>query len=103
MRPGKTYTGPALFSYGFRPLFLLAGCFAAVIVPLWMAVWSGRAMPDGPFSPMDWHIHEMLFGYPSAVVAGVLVHRHSELDRTDADAGLALRRPWPLVASRWQR
>ncbi len=66
------YTGPALFSYGFRPFFLMAGLFAVLIVPLWMAVWSGRVTLNTPFSPMDWHIHEMLFGYTSAVMAGFL-------------------------------
>lgn len=66
------YSGPALFSYGFRPFFLLAGLFAALIVPLWLLVWSGRLGLNGPFSPVDWHIHEMLFGYTSAVMAGFL-------------------------------
>ncbi|MFN3724125.1 MAG: NnrS family protein [Paracoccaceae bacterium] len=66
------YTGPALFSYGFRPLFLTAGVFAALIVPLWMVVWSGDVVLNGPFSPLDWHIHELLFGYTSAVIAGFL-------------------------------
>ena len=66
------YAGPALFSYGFRPLFLVAGVFAALVVPLWMGVWSGDVVLDGPFSPLDWHIHEMLFGYTSAVIAGFL-------------------------------
>lgn len=66
------YTGPALFSYGFRPFFLAAGLFAVLIVPLWMVVWSGKVNLNGPFSPMDWHIHEMLFGYTSAVIAGFL-------------------------------
>jgi uncharacterized protein involved in response to NO len=66
------YTGPALFSYGFRPLFLAAGLFAVLIVPLWIAVWSGQVALGGPFSPTDWHIHEMLFGYTSAVIAGFL-------------------------------
>lgn len=66
------YTGPVLFSYGFRPLFLAAGLFAALVVPLWMAVWSGEVTLKGPFSPLDWHIHEMLFGYTSAVIAGFL-------------------------------
>ncbi|MDZ4394327.1 NnrS family protein [Cypionkella sp.] len=66
------YGGPSLFSYGFRPLFLAAGLFAALIVPLWMLVWSGDITLSGPFSPLDWHIHEMLFGYTSAVIAGFL-------------------------------
>lgn len=66
------YGGPALFSYGFRPLFLVAGVFAVLIVPLWMGIWSGQIALIGPFSPLDWHIHEMLFGYTSAVIAGFL-------------------------------
>jgi uncharacterized protein involved in response to NO len=64
--------------------------FAALVVPLWMAVWSGHLSTwTGPFTPTDWHIHELLFGYTSAVIAGFLFHRDPELDRTDADTGLA--------------
>jgi len=66
------FTGPALFSYGFRPLFLAAGLCAVLVVPLWMAVWTGHVALAGPLSPLDWHVHEMLFGYTSAVIAGFL-------------------------------
>lgn len=66
------YSGPALFSQGFRPLFLVAGIFAALVVPLWMVIWTGDLVLDGPFYGLDWHIHEMLFGYTSAVIAGFL-------------------------------
>lgn len=66
------YVGPALFRNGFRPLFLAAGLFATLVLPLWMLIWSGAVTLDGPFSPLDWHIHEMLFGYTSAVIAGFL-------------------------------
>ena len=66
------YGGPALFSYGFRPFFLAAGLFAVMIVPLWMLIWSGNITLNSPFAAMDWHIHEMLFGYTSAVIAGFL-------------------------------
>jgi uncharacterized protein involved in response to NO len=66
------YTGPALFSYGFRPFFLGAAVFALVAVPLWMLTYTGRLTLGGPFAPLDWHIHEMLFGYTSAVIAGFL-------------------------------
>jgi len=61
-----------LFSAGFRPFFLLAATYAALVIPLWMAVWSGTITLHGPFSATDWHIHEMLFGYTSAVIAGFL-------------------------------
>jgi uncharacterized protein involved in response to NO len=66
------FAGPALFSYGFRPFFLAAGVLAAVYMPLWMLVWTGHARLAGPFSPVDWHIHEMLFGYVPAALAGFL-------------------------------
>ena len=70
--PRLAYFGPALFSMGFRPFFLLAGLFAAIAVPLWLAVFTGAVTLAGPFDPVDWHIHEMLFGYTAAVIAGFL-------------------------------
>ncbi|MEH6774383.1 MAG: NnrS family protein [Cereibacter changlensis] len=66
------YTGPTLFSYGFRPFFLGAALFALGVVPVWMLAYSGRLTLGGPFAPLDWHIHELLFGYTSAVLAGFL-------------------------------
>ena len=66
------HSGPAVFSNGFRPFFLMAGIFAVLIVPLWMAVWAGGMTLGSPFGTVDWHIHEMLFGYTSAVIAGFL-------------------------------
>lgn len=50
----------------------MAGGFAALVVPLWKLVWSGEVGLDGPFSVLDWHIHEMLFGNTSAAIAGFL-------------------------------
>ncbi|HET9069809.1 MAG TPA: NnrS family protein, partial [Amaricoccus sp.] len=66
------YSGPALFSYGFRPFFLAATLFALGVVPVWLCVWLGAIALGGPFAPVDWHVHEMLFGYAAAVVAGFL-------------------------------
>ncbi|KIC10772.1 short-chain dehydrogenase [Leisingera sp. ANG-M1] len=66
------YTGPALFSFGFRPFFLAACLFAVLAVPLWLLIWQGELTLGGPFLPSDWHIHEMVFGYGAAVVAGFL-------------------------------
>ncbi|MCB1341962.1 MAG: NnrS family protein [Pseudooceanicola sp.] len=72
MQPRDTYTGPALFSYGFRPFFLFAGLFAFSVVPVWWLVWRGKVAILSPFTSIDWHIHEMVFGYGAAVVAGFL-------------------------------
>lgn len=65
----RDYEGMALFSMGFRPFFLAAGIWAALAVPLWMAGFSGWM----PQINRDWHVHEMLFGYLSSVIAGFLL------------------------------
>ncbi|TDK42399.1 NnrS family protein [Antarcticimicrobium luteum] len=66
------YDGPALFSYGFRPFFLFATAFAFGVVPVWLLIWRGTLLLEGPFLPVAWHVHEMIFGYGAAVVAGFL-------------------------------
>jgi len=68
----KAYYGPTLLSYGFRPFFLLALVFATTIIPLWIPIYSGVIDLNGSFSTIDWHIHEMLFGYVAAVLCGFL-------------------------------
>ncbi len=68
----KAYSGPTLLSFGFRPFFLLALIFAATVIPLWVSVYMGLVALNGPFPSMDWHIHEMLFGYTAAVICGFL-------------------------------
>lgn len=69
----KPYRGPALFSYGFRPFFLFGAIYAGLAVLMWLPVFCGElTLPTG-FSPRDWHVHEMLYGYVSAVVTGFLL------------------------------
>ena len=66
------YSGPAFLSFGFRPFFLAACLFALFAIPLWLLIWQQTLDYHGPFAPSDWHIHEMIFGYGAAVVAGFL-------------------------------
>ncbi|HVN01038.1 MAG TPA: NnrS family protein [Caulobacteraceae bacterium] len=69
----RAYKGPALFSFGFRPFFLFGALWAALAAPLWAAIYiAGGAELLGQIG-RDWHVHEMLFGYLSAVVAGFLL------------------------------
>lgn len=65
----RAYRGPALFSYGFRPFFLLAALWPAFTVPVWTLSYLGFI----DFAARDWHVHEMLFGYLAGVVAGFLL------------------------------
>jgi uncharacterized protein involved in response to NO len=69
----REYAGPAIFSYGFRPFFLAAGLWAVISLPLWLHQLSGDITLPTHFSPIDWHVHEMLFGYVAAAVAGFLL------------------------------
>ncbi len=59
-----------LFALGFRPFFLGAGLWAALGVPAWLWMLSAGHDPGGPLAPLAWHVHEMIFGYTSAVIAG---------------------------------
>src|SRR3569623_3407303 len=69
----RAYRGPALLSHGFRPFFLFGAAYAGAMVPLWLAVFAGHMSLPTAFAPRDWHVHEMLFGYVGAVVAGFLL------------------------------
>ena len=63
----------SLFDYGFRPFFLLAGLFAAIVIPSWMYLYSGHAQMTGPLPAMYWHAHEMLYGFIVAAITGFLL------------------------------
>lgn len=65
------YRGPALFSFGFRPFFLFGALWAAIAPALWVAALAGVDPLHLQLS-MEWHAHEMLFGYAGAIVAGFL-------------------------------
>ena len=69
----RDYAGPTLFAYGFRPFFLAAGACAAFGILLWLPQYSGELTLPIHFSALDWHIHEMLYGYVAATVAGFLL------------------------------
>jgi uncharacterized protein involved in response to NO len=58
---------------GFRPFFLLAGLAAVALVGIWLALAVGRLPPPTHYGLVDWHSHEMLFGYTAAVIAGFLL------------------------------
>jgi uncharacterized protein involved in response to NO len=68
-----SYHGPAVFSYGFRPLFLGAALFAGVAVPVWIVVLAGVGDSTFLYPARDWHVHEMVFGFLPAVITGFLL------------------------------
>lgn len=65
--------GPALLSQGFRPFFLFAGLWSALALGAWLAALAvGVGLPMA-FDPVAWHMHEMIFGFAVAAVAGFLL------------------------------
>ena len=69
----RRYAGPAILERGFRPFFLAAGLWAALAIVLWLAMIAGVFTLPSALGPVDWHVHEMLFGYAAAAIAGFLL------------------------------
>ena len=63
-----------LWLVGFRPFFLLA-CLAGLSLPIvWALMFSGVLhAPAASFSSLQWHAHEMFFGFGWAVLGGFLL------------------------------
>lgn len=64
---------PAILSYGFRPMFFLAACQAALAVPVFIVLWLGFDVAAITVAPVAWHAHEMFHGFAAAVLAGFLM------------------------------
>ena len=65
--------GVALFEKGFRPFFLLASLYASLGIVFWVLVIAGRASSDAYLGAIEWHAHEMIFGFTLAVLGGFLL------------------------------
>ena len=62
-----------VLALGFRPFYLFAAGFAVLAVPLWLAAYTGILPALPGLTGLAWHIHEMLFGFAPAVIAGFLL------------------------------
>lgn len=63
----------ALFNLGFRPFFLLSALFAVILMAIWGLLYTNIIQLNTYYGFIDWHSHEMLFGYAAAVIAGFLL------------------------------
>ncbi len=69
----RAFSGPAFLSLGFRPFFFGAGLWAALAMLLWVLYLAVGVDLPSRMSGLDWHLHEFVFGYTSAVIAGFLM------------------------------
>ena len=88
---------PPVLTQAFRPFFLAAGIWASVALALWIVMLAtGLALPSR-FDPLSWHVHEMLFGFVMAAVAGFLLTAIPNWTKRLPVSG----RPLALLAGLW--
>ncbi|WP_083602013.1 NnrS family protein [Thalassotalea sp. PP2-459] len=64
---------PPILRLGFRPFFLLGPAFAIIALTLWLLIFYGKINLQPFASGYWWHIHEMIFGFAAAIIAGFLL------------------------------
>lgn len=63
----------SLWLAGFRPFFILAIFMGFLMPAIWGLIFSAKlALPFG-VNPIQWHAHEMLFGFGGSVLIGFLL------------------------------
>ena len=80
-----------LWLVGFRPFFILA-CLSGLALPMiWALMFSGTLhFPTTTFSAIQWHAHEMFFGFGWAVLGGFLLTATKNWVKIRGYHGLAL-------------
>jgi len=86
-----------LLAKGFRPFFLLAAAFAVAAVPTWLLAFATNADFAAYLGPAQWHAHEMVFGFSTAVIAGFLLTAAGNWTGRETATGWAL----GLLAAAW--
>jgi uncharacterized protein involved in response to NO len=89
--PPSRRTGLPILALGFRPFYLAGAIYAALALPLWLLLLAGRAPAGLATLGVDWHAHEMIYGFAVAIVTGFLFTAVPNWTRraTPTDKGLA--------------
>jgi len=64
---------PPLLRLGFRPFFLSGAIFSVIAITLWLLIYKGAISINPLGGGYWWHIHEMIFGFGCAIIAGFLL------------------------------
>jgi uncharacterized protein involved in response to NO len=62
-----------LFRLGYRPFFFGGSIFSVVAIALWLLMYKSVINISPYGGGFWWHIHEMIFGFGSAIIAGFLL------------------------------
>lgn len=87
--PGPGKTTPTLLQNGFRPFFLLAGLYGALLIPLWLGAYLGDLL-ELPWPAGLFHGHELIFGFVTAAISGFLLTAVPNWERAKPTSGWAL-------------
>lgn len=68
-----THPVSTMLSAGFRTFFPAAALWACVSMLLWVLTLRGVVSLPTAFHPVTWHLHELLFGFVAAAIAGFLL------------------------------
>lgn len=64
---------PAFLTIGFRPFFFLGSLYAAIAIVIWIIAYRTGHQNQSFQTSLNWHAHEMLFGFTTAIIAGFLL------------------------------
>lgn len=93
-RPESRFT--RLFAYPFRIFFLSAAVLSVTAIPAWLWMLFGSGQAALGLSPLQWHQHEMLFGFLDAAIAGFLLTAICNWTGTKALHGVPLAALWTV-------
>lgn len=79
-----------LLALGFRPFYLGATIFAVLALPLWLGWYAGYFSALPAMNGLTWHMHEMIFGFAPAVIAGFLLTAVRNWTGRPTSTGMAL-------------
>ncbi len=86
-----------LWLVGFRPFFPLAGISAALLPLIWVLLLTGTLTSSPSIPMLNWHAHEMFFGFGMAVLGGFLLTATKNWVQVRGHHGLALQ----LLVAAW--
>jgi|TARA_B110000902_G_scaffold81414_1_gene96622 uncharacterized protein involved in response to NO len=70
----SSFFQPALLELGFRPFFFLGALYSLISLLVWGGFYAGQIVPPAfLIDPVSWHIHEMIYGFTVAIIAGFLL------------------------------
>lgn len=81
----------SLFNLGFRPFFLAGALAAMLLIGHWLGAMVNGWQPVYFGNSIDWHAHEMLFGFSLAIIGGFLLTAVRNWTNVQTPSG------WPLA------